>query len=98
MTFSLAADWCSSSNAMAGSLMLTSSAAVCTHFFCFHVVIFRQKQVRRRHRRGWGGEGCRVCGGTKADLYVAGFPQLKNLRLWAELATGILVDQHRPAT
>src|SRR5262249_29151665 len=33
MVLSLSADWCSRSSAIAGSFMLTSSAAACTHFF-----------------------------------------------------------------
>src|SRR5262245_34634180 len=52
----------------------------------------------KRHHTSLGRERCRVCRRTDAELYVAGFHQLKNLRLLAELATGILVDQHRPAT
>src|SRR5262249_57676636 len=51
-----------------------------------------------RHTAVLGRGCCRFCRRSAADFFAAFFHQMNILRLSAELATGILVDQHRPAT
>jgi hypothetical protein len=57
-------------------------------------VTFIAEQEMQRHHPGLRGNRRGVGRGDDGELDVAGFDQLQQLRLLAELRAGILVDQH----